>query len=430
MNEMRNLTFTFLVAAAGCAFAQPQQTMHLTLAEAQRLAIANNPRVSVARLTAAAAYEVPKQYSSAMLPSVGASFTGVGADDGSRLGAGALNNPVVYSRLGSGVVVNQLITDFGRTRQLAGMAKYQAQAQDQVTEETRADILLGTSQAYFNVLRNQALLKVANETVTARQLVADQIGALANANLRSQLDVSFANVNLADARLMQVQAQNNVSASEAQLAAIMGLPNQTAFTVADEPMPSPLPDRVSDLISQAIQNRPELSELRLRQNAAESFAKAEHDLYYPSVSAIGSMGVIPQSYNDLPGKYGAVGLNINIPLFNGGLFHARSAEAHLQAQAAAQNITDEQNRIIRDLRVAWLNANSAYDKIALSQQLVNQAKMALDLSESRYQLGLSSFVEVSQAQLNLTGAQIALTNAQYDYQAQHIAVDYQVGTLR
>jgi outer membrane protein len=160
-----------------------QPAMHLTLAEAQRQAIANNPQFTAARFNAAAAYQVPLQYKANYEPSLSGSFTGVGADNGSRLAAGGLNNPVVYNRLGSGLTVGQMITDFGRTSNLMGMAKLQAAAQDQVTEATRAQILLATSRAYFGLLRAQAVVKVADQTVAARQLVVDQVSALADSKL-------------------------------------------------------------------------------------------------------------------------------------------------------------------------------------------------------------------------------------------------------
>src|SRR6202035_4160207 len=79
--------------------AHAQPSLRLTLAEARRLAIQNNPRLMAAKYTAAAAYEVPKQYRASFEPTVFGSLTGVGADNGSRLAAGGLNNPVVYDRL-------------------------------------------------------------------------------------------------------------------------------------------------------------------------------------------------------------------------------------------------------------------------------------------------------------------------------------------
>jgi outer membrane protein len=407
-----------------------QAPLHLTLAEAQRLAIQNNPQFSAAKFTAAAAYQVPNEYRAAYQPNIFGSLTGVGADNGSRLAAGGLNNPVVYDRVGSGLSVSQMITDFGRTSNLVATAKLRAASQDQVTETTRAQVLLATSRAYFNVLRALAVLQVANQTVTARQLVVDQISALADSKLRSTLDVSFAKVNLSDAKLLQVQAQNDEKSAEADLSTAMGLPGETAFTLQEEAMPAPLPDKVNDLIRAALQDRPELKDLRLQQSAGERFAKAEHALYYPSVGVLGSAGFVPSGEAAVPGRYGAIGMNVSIPIFNGGLFKARQTEAELKAKAAAQNVSDLENRVVRDVRVAYLNTNTAADRMTLTQELLTQAQLALELAQTRFDLGLGSIVELSQGQLNLTSAQIANAAAKYEFQMQRVIVDYQIGALR
>jgi len=424
---MSRCWLVFLLAAGTRAQTPP---LHLTLAGARTLAIKNNPQYSAAKFNAAAAHQEAPQYRAAMRPALSGAITGVGADNGSRLAAGALNNPTVYSRTASGLTASQMITDFGRTGNLVGMANLQAQAQDQAGENTRASILLAATQAYFAVLRAEAVLKVAEQTVAARQAVSDQVTALGQANLKSTLDVSFANVNLSGAKLLRVQAQNDVDAAEADLATVMGQPGQTAFELADEPMPPALPANLAPLVALAMENRPDLKDLKLEQAAAERFTKAERDLYFPTVSALAALGVVPAGEPQIPGRYGAIGLNINIPILNGGLFKARENEASLKAKAAAQNVADLANRIIRDVRVAWLNASTAFERIGLTQELVDQATQSLDLAQARYNLGLSAIVELSQAQLNLTSAQIANAAARYDYQAQRAAVDYQTGVLR
>jgi outer membrane protein len=402
----------------------------LTLAEAERLAVQNNPQLAAAKFNAAAAYQVPLEYRAGLMPTVAGALTGVGADSGSRLAAGGLNNPVVYNRVASGLLVNQLVTDFGRTGNLIAFSKLRAQAQDQFSEMARADILVTTARAYFTVLRAQAVLNVAQQTVSSRQLVSDQVTALANSNLKSGLDVSFANVNLADARLLLSQAQNDVKSAEAQLSAAMGLRAQTAFALTEEAMPGPLPDQVDIFVQQAIEDRPELKSLRLEQNAAERFTKAEHELHYPTIGVIGTAGFVPTGEAPVPGRYGAIGVNVNIPVFNGGLFRAREREAELKAKAATERVNDLALRVTRDVRIAYLNALTAFERLGLTNQLLNQAQLAMDLARGRYDLGLSSIVELSQAQLNLTSAQIASTTARYDYQAERAVLDYQVGALR
>lgn len=411
-----------------CCLLQAQAP--LTLSEARRQALQNHPALTAAKYNAAAAHESAPQYKAAYAPALAGSFTGVGADNGSRLAAGGLNNPVVYNRVGSGLSVGQMITDFGRTGNLVEMAKLQASAQDEATETTRAGILLDVSRAYFAVLRAQAVLKVATQTVAARQLVVDQVSALAESKLKSTLDVSFANVNLADAKLLLSQAGNDLQAAQADLAAAMGMPGETGFTLEDEPLPPQMPDRVADLIAEAERDRPELKSLKLQQSAAERFTKAEHALFFPSIAVVGSAGFVPAGYETVPNRYGAIGMNVSIPIFNGGLFRARQTQADLKARAAAGNVSDLRNRITRDVRVAWLSATNAYDRMALTRQLVEQARLALDLAQSRYDLGLGSMVELSTAQLNVTSASIADANARYEYQGRRVALDYQVGALR
>ena len=426
MCECRLLVLLTLLAIHGLA----QDTLHLTLAEAEKLAIQNNPALGSAVFTANAAGQVAAEARAGLEPTMFGSLTGVGADSGSRLAAGALNNPVVYNRFGSGLSVNQLVTDFGRTPNLISSAKLRASAQEQVTETVRTNILLDTDRAYFAVLRAQSLLTVAQQTVSARQLVADQVTQLAAAQLKSQFDVSFANVNLADAKLQLADAQNALKASVAELATAMGVPDQQNLALAEEPMPDSPPDRVDPLIQGAIQKRPELENLRLEASAAQRFLRAEKDLAYPSVGIIATAGLAPAAEAVIPGRYGAIGANVTIPIFNGGLFKARQREAEYRALAANKDVLDQQNRIIRDVRVAYLNEVNAYERVGLTAQLLNQARLGLDLAQGRYQLGLSSIVELSQAQLNYTSAQIVNASAKYDYQVQHSLVQFQIGDLR
>jgi outer membrane protein len=249
--------------------------------------------------------------------------------------------------------------------------------------------------------------------------------------MKSELDLSFARVNLNEAKLLLAGAQNDLSSNQADLAGAMGIPGQTAFTLADEPMPADaLPDTLQPLLEQALRTRPELADLRLQENAARSFVQAERALIFPTVGAIGAAGVVPAGETQIPGRYGAVGLNVSIPVFNGGLFKARRTEAELRAKAAAENVSDAANRIARDVRVAWLDASTAFERVGLTAQLLDQARLALDLAQRRYDLGLSSIVELSQAQLNFTSAQIANASARFEYQTQRSVLEYQTGVLR
>jgi outer membrane protein len=421
------LFWTFLAGVP--ARAQSGQPQSLTLQEAERIAIQNHPQVQAAMSLASAAKARVTETRSAYYPTAYGSLTGVDAENNSRITAGGLNNPVIYERYANGITVGQLVTDFGRTHELVKSSNLHARAAQESVITTRADVLLRLDQAYFAVLKAQAVLKVAQETVKERQLVAEQVSTLEKNKIKSGLDVSFANVDLAQAQLLLVQAQNDLDASYAELSAALGYSDQRTFQLAEEPIPPAPPVSFPDLLQQAFKNRPDLISLRLDADSAHSYATAERDLWFPTISAVGSAGLTPYGADQLAPRYAAAGFNVNIPLFNGHLFGALRSEANSRARAEDEYLRDLQNQIARDVRAAWLNANSAYQRLALTDQLLAEATQALNLAQSRYNLGLSSIIELSQAQLNLTQAEIAQASAKYDYEAGLSDLNYQVGSL-
>ncbi len=202
----------------------------LSLNNAEALAIKNNPQISVARLTALASQQVTREVRSNLWPTVTGDITGVDTKAGSRITAGALNNPVIYERAAAGVMVSQLITDFGRTSNLISSANYRAKAENENALATKEQILLAVNQAFFNALQAQAVLTVAQQTVQERQTVSNQVGALFKSKLKSELDFSFANVNLAQAQLLLLDAQNNQNATQATLSMVLGFPDPAEFS--------------------------------------------------------------------------------------------------------------------------------------------------------------------------------------------------------
>ena len=114
-----------------------------------------------------------------------------------------IKQPRHFARAAAGATVSQLITDFGHTTNLVASARFHAKAEDQNAMATKEEVLLAVDQAFYNALQSQAVLKVAQQTVDSRQLVSDQVSALTRSKLKSELDFSFANVNLAQAMLLQ-----------------------------------------------------------------------------------------------------------------------------------------------------------------------------------------------------------------------------------
>jgi outer membrane protein len=417
--------------------ASPGPLTSLTLKQAEALAMKNNPQISVARLIALASQQVTREVRSNLWPTATGDITGVDAQSGSRLTAGALNNPIVYERAAAGVVVTQLITDFGRTTNLVSSANYAAKAENQNAMATRQQVLLAVDKAFYNALQAQAVLTVAQQTVNERQTVANQAEALFKSKLKSELDFSFASVNLAQAQLLLLDARNNQDAAFATLSMVLGFSNLQSLQLAEDTSSlTPPPGNVDDLISLAFSDRPEILSLQFQYQSARKFQTAERDLLFPSIRAIGAVGDTPvgnaavaPNPGALSNTYGAVGGNVEIPIFNGFLYTARAHEANLRAQATEERLRDMRNLISRDVRSSWLSANTAYQRLAVTQQLLEQANLALSLAQSRYNLGLGSIVELSQAQLQQTQAQISNAQAGYDYRLSLAVLTYETSGI-
>jgi len=410
-----------------------QAPVRLTLSDAKAMALSNHPQVLTAQNETAYTNQQVIVSRAPYFPTVDADITVSQGNSLARVGAGALSAPRLFNRFGQGVLFSQLVTDSGRTKNLVASSRLQAQASSQIYESTRYDVLVEVSRSYFAVLHAQAVVRVAQATVDARQLLLDQVTTLANNNLKSQLDVSFADVNVSEAKLLLLRAQDAVQSSIADLTRALGTDQPMNVQLIDEPLPQGPPDRPDQLVMEALNNRPEIASFRFARDAALRFAQAENNLSRPTLNVLGAVGYLPfinSGGSYIPHEYEGVAMNMRIPIFNGHLFSARSEAARYRANEADQRLRDIQERIARDVRVAWASSMNAFQRIDVTAQFLRQATLAQDLAQGRYNLGLASIVELTQAQLNVTQAEIENLSAKYDYQTQNAALQYSAGQLR
>jgi outer membrane protein len=406
----------------------------LTLQQAEQMALTNHPQIQAAQHEAAYSNQQIVINRSAYYPQITGDATGSQGNDNGRIGAGELQASRLWDRFSPGVVATQLITDSGRTPSLVASAKLQAQASQQDVQTSRYDVLLSVNRAYFGLLKAQEVVKVAEKTVEARQLLDDQVTEMAKNQLRSQLDVAEADVTVLQAKQLLLAAQDAVQEARAELGRTLGSDQPANYDLADVNLPPSPPTTVDTLLMQAIANRPELASLRFSSDAAKKFAEAEKDLSKPTVSAVATGGFIPFINNvtssPIPAEYEGIAANLSIPIFNGHLFAARREAAQERSLEADQKLRDEQERIFRDVRQAWSGAITAYQLIDVTAQLQRAADLALNLANGRYRLQLASIVELTTSQLNATDAQIQNLNAKYDYATQYAVLQYTTGQLR
>jgi outer membrane protein len=410
-------------------------TTTITRADAERIALQNNPRITASHLLALAAGQVTRETRAGELPQISAAITAAKAEDGSRIGAGELTDSRLYTHAGTGGSLSQLITDFGRTHDLIATSKLRQKAQDQTALATQQDVLLATDQAFYRLLNAQSLLDVTKATVAARGEVQNLTSALTKSALKSDLDLNVASADLSQAQLLQLDAEDEVASASAALAAILATPADTIYRAVEDPdsaLPTPpSADSTETITASAQSQRPDLQALRSNAAADQKFATAQQLQHLPAISALATGGITPVAPDGvfIPNWYAAAGVNLTLPLFTGFRIDAQAQEARLRQKAAEKQTQELSNTIARDVRVAVLNAQTAFRRIAVADQFRKQTAQALALAQTRYKLGLSSIVELSQAQLQSTQAAVAAVNARYDYLLSLRSLDYARGQL-
>lgn len=428
---MRSFTRLFLLIAVAAPLLADEPAMNLSMEEAKAEALRNHPAYAAAQLRALLAKEALKETRAAYFPTATGYADAVDtAWDNTRILAGGINNPSVYDRVAEGIAVTQLITDFGHTQNLASGAKSQVRAAAEGAESSREQILLNVEANYMATLQAQAVLEVAKQTLSTRRLLVDQVSTLAKNQLKSDLDVSFAQVALEQAELLLQTSQGDADGAMASLGAALGRKDAGFFILADDHEEIAPPPPLASLVETALRQRPDLLNLQYQRDAALSAAAAEKDSNYPTLAAVGFLGNSFAEDSHLPDKYAAAGVQLSVPIFEGGAMVARQHEAEIRAKVASENLREAQDNAVRDVRLALVASQTAYQRLSTTRQLLKHATQAFDLARARYKVGSSSIVELSDAQLNQTFAAIAYANAEYDDRVQATVLQFQTGSLR
>jgi outer membrane protein len=404
----------------------------LTLLDAERLALANHPDIKVSRFDEFAADEAVKVARAGYEPQVlGTAVQGL-APGGTRIAAyNAITDPTIIQRTSFGVGVQQYITDFGRTGDLVQAAEFDVRARAAETDRSRDTVLLTVTQAFFDVLRANALLVVAQQTLQERRTLLHLVATLQRAGLRSTLDVAIASRDVSTADQLVLEGRNRRLDAFAQLTEAIGSSDYSIYRLADVSALPPVPADFPALEAAAQRSNPDLIEAQDAGQAAASRARATRRLSAPTVTGYGFFGGSPfkESNVALVSPYAAAGINLTVPIFTGGSIAAQERQARDEAAAADQAATAARNRLLRDVRIAYEDVKTARGNVDLSRRILQTADVALHDTDVRYRIGLNSIADVSEAELQRTQAAIGETNAIYDFIVQEANLEFAVGII-
>lgn len=325
------------------------------------------------------------------------------------------------------LTLKQTIYDFGRTAGQVDAARNNREAADKALAVTRQELALRVRSAFYLLLASEKQVVAVTETVTARQEVFRQAQEFFAQGIRAKVDVARAEANLYAARTALIRAENNRESARVELASAMGIASLEDRTpVEPPPVAAPLPER-KQVQQDAMKNRAELLHLAALKSAADANLRTARGSYLPVLSGTASVGYADRNFPP-DGTVWAVGVNLTIPLFSGfsSVEQVREATANLHAIEARQN--NLRLQIGKEVESAWLDVREAAARMTSTGKEVVAAHESKALAEGRYQEGVGSIIEVSDAQSQALEARTANIQATYDYYTALARLDHAIGT--
>lgn len=394
----------------------------LTLDEALATALKNHPQVVEARENVNSAEARTGQASASYYPQIS-----IAADwNKGRSFLTALEQVRSTEVTTGALYLKQTIYDFGRTAGAVEAARHNREAAEKNLVVTRHDLVLRVKSAFYLLLAAQKQAKATAETVKAREEVYRQAQEFFREGIRPKVDAARAEANLFAARTAMIRAVNNEALARIELASAMGRAEVETRPLAEPPADGTgLPERQQAQLD-AISNRPELQQLAALGSAARSALKSANSTYLPVLSGTASIGYADRDFPPGGNVWGA-GLNLTVPLFSGfsSVEQVREATANMRAVEARNS--NLRLQVAKEVESAWLGCQEASARVASTAKEVEAAEENRRLAEGRYQEGVGSIIEVTDAQSQALDAQTAQIQARYDYYTARAALDRAVG---
>lgn len=418
---MRISVIVMILLACTGAFCPAHAGTKLTLLECVGLALKNQSAIKAAQWNVNAGYGRETQAASPYFPQVSAS-TGY-SESRSLGGAFGENTTKGYTTTLS---VNQLLYDFGKTGNALDAARWGTRSSQQDLERIVQEAILNVKQAYFALLQANKLVLVEQKTVEQTESHLKQAQAFFRAGSKPRFDVTRAEVDVNNARLGLINANNSVRIKTIALNNAMGADPRQAIEIDDTfPPPRKVPplEKAQD---DALKNRPELSKADADIEAARVRVRAEESNYLPTLSAngaynwangtqdLGSFNGAPL-VGDIQNSWNA-GVLLSVPLFQGGLTRGRVNEARANLLALEMQRDALRQSILLEVNQSYADMEGSQARIEVMDSSLQKARESLELAQGRYEAGIGPYIEVTDAQLSAVQAETEYVQAQYDYQ--------------
>ena len=306
-----------------------------------------------------------------------------------------------------------ILTDFGRTTASVNRSDALLSATRETGVTVREDVTYAAKVGYINVLRAGRNLEVKRETLRQRESLLRQAQAYFEAGIRARIDVARAEANLYDARAQLSQAENDVRVARITLLNRMGVEGPADFVLSDSLADEKNPGTLPEWIAEAERNRPELKALRERERAAALGVRFARGGYLPTLAGAAGYGYAADEA-PLDENY-TVGVTLSVPLFSGFLTREQVKEAEASLSSVRHELTDARRRVILQVEQTAYGVSEASERIRARKKEREASDENLRLATARYEVGAGDIIEMIDAQVQMTQADTATIDAQYDY---------------
>jgi outer membrane protein TolC len=339
---------------------------------------------------------------------------------------------------------NMTLYNFGKREGNVQAARETLNATKQDYATTTQDIILAIKQAYYIYLGSQEVVRVRRETVRSRELLVRQARGFYEVGTRARIDVARAEANLYSAQADLIAAENNVKIAWVTLRNAMGLPRLSEQPVAADSPEVELSMNLAGARNIAFDSRTELKSFEALRKASDQLIATARRGHLPDLNFDASYGrrhvsnetVGDRTLNTFPLQpTWSVGLSFNIPIFDGFRTTNRVEETlHNYYNIKAQE-EDRRQQIALEVEQSYLRVVEFQERINATDSAARAAKENLDLALGRYQVGVGSIIEVTDAETLYTDAQTTYIRTIYDYkiadaQLARAMGDNRVGVLK
>jgi outer membrane protein TolC len=397
----------------------------LELERCIEIALKKHPGIRAAAYTLKAGESRVGQAKAGYYPQVSGSASYSRTDQTTTAGRFSTNSGSVYDSYGSSVALSQNLFDFGKTSTQVKIQNLNLDASRSDFDTTNAQVVFGVKQAYYGLLLTKRNRDVAREVVGQYEQHLGQARGFFEVGLKPKFDVTKAEVDLSNAKLNLLKAENALRLAQVTLNNTMGLPEAPDYEIRDSLAFQRVEVDLDQSMKKAYDRRPDLQSILAKKKSLDETITLQKKGYTPYVTGNAGYGWGGESFPLDSGW--SIGATLNIPLFSGFSTKYQVDEARANLDVLKANEETLRQGIFLEVKQAWLNLKEAADRIVTAEIIVRQAAENLELANGRYAAGVGSPIEVTDALVAVSNAKTSFGAALYDYKMAQATMEKATG---